>query len=165
MSVLQYRIANNLSEYMAICKSTYLEETKDNAYSLQKTAPLNNFDEWVDFFGAWELRHIDDDADVEQALRDFNGRIDLKPDEKEYPVLVTFNFNEGGDRYGKVSSVVWDWTPINKLTSPSNRTPLQLLVECVKTLQDVRFICDRAKAHYVEDKDIEDILELLKGKV
>lgn len=164
MSVLEYRIANNLSEYMAICKSTYFEETKDDGYSMKKTAPLNNFDEWVDFFGAWELRHIDDDADVEQALRDFNGEIDLKPDKKEFPVLVAFNFNEGGDRYGKVSSVVWDWTPLNDLISSKN-TLLQLFVECVRTMQDIKFVCQRAQSFYVEEKDIEDILELLKGKV
>ncbi len=42
---------------------------------------------------------------------------------------------------------------------------LAAYVDCVKTMQKIKFICERAQAFYVEEKDIEDILELLKGKV
>jgi hypothetical protein len=40
-----------------------------------------------------------------------------------------------------------------------------ILAECIKTLQEIKFICQRAKAFNVEEKDIDEILELLKGKV
>lgn len=33
----------------------------------------------------------------------------------------------------------------------------------VKTMHKIEFICQRAKKHNVEEKDIGDILELLKG--
>ncbi|MCY7468127.1 hypothetical protein MCZ05_01670 [Bacillus safensis] len=39
------------------------------------------------------------------------------------------------------------------------------LYECVKVMQEIKLICVRAKHHYVEKKDIEDILKLLEGIV
>lgn len=42
---------------------------------------------------------------------------------------------------------------------------LKSLAETVEALQEIKFICERAKRHYIEEKDIDDILELLKGKV
>ncbi|SCC02928.1 MULTISPECIES: hypothetical protein [Priestia] len=40
-----------------------------------------------------------------------------------------------------------------------------VLSECVKAMQEIKFICERAKAFNVEEKDVDDILEILKGKV
>jgi hypothetical protein len=45
------------------------------------------------------------------------------------------------------------------------KVDLSLFVDCVKTLQEIKFICNRAKTCGIEEKDINDILELLKGKV
>ncbi|APT48991.1 hypothetical protein BSA171_14510 [Bacillus safensis] len=42
---------------------------------------------------------------------------------------------------------------------------LRGLYECVKVMQEIKFICVRAKHHHVEKKDIEDILKLLEGIV
>ncbi|MBU8575715.1 hypothetical protein [Bacillus pumilus] len=42
---------------------------------------------------------------------------------------------------------------------------LRGLYECVKVMQQIKLICVRAKHHYVEKKDIEDILKLLEGIV
>lgn len=42
---------------------------------------------------------------------------------------------------------------------------LRGLYECVKVMQEIKLICVRAKHHYVEKKDIEDILKLLEGIV
>lgn len=42
---------------------------------------------------------------------------------------------------------------------------LRDLYECVKVMQEIKLICVRAKHHYVEKKDIEDILKLLEGIV
>jgi hypothetical protein len=36
------------------------------------------------------------------------------------------------------------------------------LHECIKTMQKIKFICDRAKCNYIEESDIDEILELLK---
>ncbi|MBU8788011.1 hypothetical protein MHB78_01055 [Bacillus sp. FSL K6-0138] len=41
----------------------------------------------------------------------------------------------------------------------------RLFKECVKIMQEIKFICQRAKRHYIEEKDIDDILKLLEGKV
>jgi hypothetical protein len=40
-----------------------------------------------------------------------------------------------------------------------------LLADCIKTMQEIKIICQRAKNHYIEESDIDEILELLKGKV
>jgi len=40
-----------------------------------------------------------------------------------------------------------------------------ILHECVTTMQKIKFICDRAKIFEVEESDIDEILELLKGQV
>lgn len=37
--------------------------------------------------------------------------------------------------------------------------------ECITTLQKIKFICQRAKRYYMDEKDIDDILKLLEGKV
>lgn len=37
--------------------------------------------------------------------------------------------------------------------------------ECIETMQEIKFICQRAKKFGIEEKDIDDILGLLKGKV
>lgn len=37
--------------------------------------------------------------------------------------------------------------------------------EFIKTLQKIRFICERAKSHYIEESDIDEILELVKKYV
>ncbi|QII25641.1 hypothetical protein G3M80_13885 [Bacillus altitudinis] len=42
---------------------------------------------------------------------------------------------------------------------------LRGLYECVKVMQEIKFICVRAKHHHVEKKDIEDIMKLLEGIV
>lgn len=55
-------------------------------------------------------------------------------------------------------------TVLDKLQS-NETAGIKQLAKCVETLQQIRFICDRAKATYVEKKDIDDILELLKGNV
>ncbi|MCM3425533.1 hypothetical protein [Bacillus paralicheniformis] len=41
----------------------------------------------------------------------------------------------------------------------------RLFFECVKAMQEIKFICRRAKKTYIEEKDIDDILKLLEGKV
>ena len=41
----------------------------------------------------------------------------------------------------------------------------RLFHEGVKAMQEIKFICQRAKLHYIEEKDIDDILKLLEGKV
>lgn len=115
MSVLEYKVVKDETEYLNVCKSTMFEETKEISYSLKKKAPFDNLDDWIDFFGAWSLRELDDDVDVEEELKKFIGHIDLKPEETEYPVLVAYNFAEGEDRFGRSSNVIWDWTPLNEL--------------------------------------------------
>ncbi len=42
---------------------------------------------------------------------------------------------------------------------------MRALHECITRMQEIKFICQRAKRHYIEEKDIDDILKLLKGKV
>ncbi|TWJ42201.1 hypothetical protein [Bacillus licheniformis] len=42
---------------------------------------------------------------------------------------------------------------------------MRALHECVTIMQEIKFICQRAKCHYIEEKDIDDILKLLEGKV
>lgn len=42
---------------------------------------------------------------------------------------------------------------------------LKIIVELTEVLQEIKFICKRAKRHYIEEKDIDDILELLKDKI
>jgi len=46
---------------------------------------------------------------------------------------------------------------INNITESLN--------ECIKTMQDIKLVCQRAKSHYIEESDIDEILELLKGKI
>ncbi|GIN65659.1 hypothetical protein ABC970_12780 [Bacillus licheniformis] len=41
----------------------------------------------------------------------------------------------------------------------------RLFFECVKVMQEIKFICQRAKRYYMDEKDIDDILKLLEGKV
>jgi hypothetical protein len=40
-----------------------------------------------------------------------------------------------------------------------------LLSECIKTMQEIKLICNRSKKFKVEKEGIDEILELLKGKV
>ncbi|MCY8663686.1 hypothetical protein P9D54_13230 [Bacillus haynesii] len=42
---------------------------------------------------------------------------------------------------------------------------LRTLHECITRMQEIKLICQRAKHHYIEKKDIDDILKLLEGKV
>lgn len=42
---------------------------------------------------------------------------------------------------------------------------LSSLNECEMIMKEIKFICERAKRHYIEEKDIDDILALLKEKV
>lgn len=46
-----------------------------------------------------------------------------------------------------------------------DKTTYEVLHDCIKTMQEIKFICQRAKTFEIEEKDIDDILELLKGKV
>ncbi|WP_262009497.1 hypothetical protein [Bacillus licheniformis] len=39
------------------------------------------------------------------------------------------------------------------------------LHECITRMQEIKFICQRAKRQYIEEKDIDDILKLLEGTV
>lgn len=40
-----------------------------------------------------------------------------------------------------------------------------LLADCIKTMQEIKFICERAKTFNIEKEGIDDILALLKKKV
>ncbi|MCY7914099.1 hypothetical protein [Bacillus haynesii] len=42
---------------------------------------------------------------------------------------------------------------------------IRVLHECITTLQKIKFICQRAKRYYMDEKDIDDILKVLEGKV
>ncbi|WP_262481402.1 hypothetical protein [Bacillus licheniformis] len=42
---------------------------------------------------------------------------------------------------------------------------MRSLHECITRMQKIKFICRRAKLHYIVEKDIDDILKLLEGKV
>ncbi|MBZ5212958.1 hypothetical protein LG208_13430 [Bacillus paralicheniformis] len=46
-----------------------------------------------------------------------------------------------------------------------NATIMRSLHECITRMQKIKFICQKAKWHYIEKKDIDDILKLLEGKV
>ena len=46
-----------------------------------------------------------------------------------------------------------------------NKSTYEILHECIKTMQEIKVICQRAKTFEVEESDIDEILELLKGKV
>ncbi|WP_205689315.1 hypothetical protein [Bacillus paralicheniformis] len=46
-----------------------------------------------------------------------------------------------------------------------NAAIMRALHECITRMQKIKFICQRAKWHYIEEKDIDDILKLLEGKV
>ena len=46
-----------------------------------------------------------------------------------------------------------------------NAAIMRSLHECITRMQKIKFICQRAKWHYIEEKDIDDILKLLEGKV
>ncbi|MEC0752140.1 hypothetical protein P8884_00220 [Bacillus haynesii] len=46
-----------------------------------------------------------------------------------------------------------------------NAAIMRSLHECITRMQEIKFICKRAKSHYIEEKDIDDILKLLEGKV
>lgn len=37
--------------------------------------------------------------------------------------------------------------------------------EMIKALQSIRLVCQRAKAHYIEESDIDEILEITKQHV
>lgn len=45
------------------------------------------------------------------------------------------------------------------------RELLHSLDECIKIMQRIKLICIRAKTHYIEESDIDEILDQLKGKV
>ncbi|MDR4956568.1 hypothetical protein [Bacillus sonorensis] len=51
------------------------------------------------------------------------------------------------------------------LTATRSAGNLRALHECITVMQKIKFICQRAKRHYIEEKDIDDILKLLEGKV
>jgi len=46
-----------------------------------------------------------------------------------------------------------------------NAAIMRSLHECITRMQEIKFICQRAKSHYIEGKDIDNILKLLEGKV
>ena len=39
---------------------------------------------------------------------------------------------------------------------------LKTIGELTKTLQEIEYICIRAKVHYIEEKDIDDIIQLIR---
>jgi hypothetical protein len=43
--------------------------------------------------------------------------------------------------------------------------PENLLADCIKTMQEIKMICNRSKRFEAEKEGIEEILELLKDKV
>lgn len=55
-------------------------------------------------------------------------------------------------------------TVLDKLQS-NERATVMVLDKSLQTTQDIRLICERAKAHGVKDKYVDDILKLLKGDI
>jgi hypothetical protein len=43
--------------------------------------------------------------------------------------------------------------------------PATLLADCIRTMQEIKLICNRSKTFKDEKEGIDEILELLKGKV
>ena len=58
-----------------------------------------------------------------------------------------------------------DKTVTDKEENINEKWLAKSLDECIKTMQQIKFICERAKKFDIEEKDIDDILELLRGKV
>lgn len=119
--ILEHRIANNYEEYLKITIETCLEETKETTFSSEKEVPLE-IDEWIAFFGVRELQEGDYDEveDWAEFLHNFKGNMELKPQEEEYPVLVSYHFAEQSARYNDVTSQLWDWISISKLGLAQN---------------------------------------------
>lgn len=117
MSILQYRTANNYNEYLKICAETFTNEVKGIPYSTKKQVAFDSVDEWTDFFGIYEFRDekYDDVENWEEIVSNYSGDMDLKPDESEYPVLVTYQFEDHDDRFGDVSNQLWDWISLKKI--------------------------------------------------
>ncbi|MGN5650984.1 hypothetical protein [Bacillus sp. Brlt_9] len=122
-NILEYKIANNYEEYLLLCIETFVKKTKTTAYSIEKKNIFDTVDEWIQFFGAFELMNekYDDIEDWEQELLLFEGDINLKPNKEEYPVLVAYNFSDDDDRFGTVSNQLWDWKPLAALNLKISR--------------------------------------------
>lgn len=45
-----------------------------------------------------------------------------------------------------------------------NRKIADQIYDLVKAMQEIKFICERAKSFYVEEKDIDEILEIIKQR-
>lgn len=114
-NVLEYRVANHYGEYL--CKETFTKQTKSIPYSARKVTPFDSVDDWIEFFGAYELRDevYDDVEDWEAFLSQFVGEIDYKPSQDEYPVLITYHFEEDEDRFGAKGTQTWDWVSLSTL--------------------------------------------------
>ncbi|MGF7535253.1 hypothetical protein AAGG74_16490 [Bacillus mexicanus] len=107
---IKYRVAKNYNEYLEICKETFLgSEGNDSVFQEP--------DSWFDFFGIYQFRDekYDDVDNWEDIISGFNGEMDLKPDEEEFPVLVTYCFDSGFDRLGDMNIQMWDMISLKEL--------------------------------------------------
>lgn len=132
MSDLKYNICNNYSDYLEVAKSLYYNG-------------IFEMESWDEFFNA-HLKYNEDTGIYIDTIEDFQGSIDYRPNNNEYPVIVTYEFNEDWDRWGKCEFQVWDWISFKELINNTNKDTL------IKRLNEI----DTKSVKTINWKDIKE---------
>ncbi len=91
---------NNLKEYKNLLQSLY-----DN-FSCEE--------EWESYFG-FELKWDEDTGEVLETLEEYQGNIEVAPEENEYPIVCVYAFDETFDRFGEIKTRIFDWGSMGNL--------------------------------------------------
>lgn len=66
------------------------------------------------FFKA-NLKVNEDTGKYLETVEEYQGKLGCKPKDNEYPLLVTYYFDKGYDRWGNVNTELWDWISLKEL--------------------------------------------------
>lgn len=103
MSNLNYKICKDYNDYLELAKLIY------------KTVFEEDTESWETFFNA-NMKVNENTFYYLETVEDYNRKLGYRPDDNEYPLLVTYYFNDDGyDKWGNCKTEIWDWISLKEL--------------------------------------------------
>lgn len=68
-------------------------------------------EDWEELFG-FHLAFDEETGEILETIDEYKGDFENIPEENEYPVVLSYINEKGFDRWGKVSTQVYDWISI-----------------------------------------------------
>ena len=147
--MLTYRVANNYEEYLEICKESFLGTNNEEPVFFE-------VGEFLDFFGIYHYRDekYDDIDDWQTEIKNYNGEMDIRPQEDEYPVMIVSHFDKEFDRCGELTTQIWEWKSLNELglTQTVQASEKMTNLGLKQTVQESEKMTNLEMAQYLTEK-------------